>query len=120
MGQKWDKLIENATVCRVYGEIDVLRSQYTALSAVYAEIDRKIPEADKWLKICSKPKLYTGKEVILRLALASFVKSLLEATAETIGSVIKDLHRQGQLGDGEPIRRSICGVERIIIPIDYG
>ena len=89
---KWDKnaldkLIESA-VTMVRSMCCGLKSQYITLSAVYAEIDQKIPEADKWLKICSKPKLYTGKEVILRLALASFVKSPLEARAETIGSVI--------------------------------
>ena len=47
------------------------------------------------MKICTKPALYKGKEVILNLALSAFVKSPLEATAETIGSVI-NRHAKGR------------------------
>ena len=45
-------------------------------------------EADKWLKICKTPKLFKGVENILFFALACFVKSPLEATAESVASVI--------------------------------
>lgn len=55
----------------------------------------KMPEAGKWLKICTTPSLYQGKECILNLALASFVKSPLEATAESLGSVI-NRHAKGR------------------------
>lgn len=85
------KLISRANKDRYYGQPATLQEQYSDLKLVYDQITvakPKTPEADKWLQIYSSPELYKGKEDILRLALASFVKSPLEATAESIGSVI--------------------------------
>ena len=42
-----------------------MKEPYNMLTAVYmnlTEIHHTWTEADKWLKICSEPKLYTGME----------------------------------------------------------
>jgi hypothetical protein len=46
--------------------------------------------------MCTRQNLYEGLSDILHLALCSFVKSPLEATVETIGSVINQHGRKGR------------------------
>ena len=48
----------------------------------------------KWLAIFVKPNSYKGLEDILHFALCCFIKSPLEATAETIGSIINQHGRK--------------------------
>ena len=76
---------------RSYGNCSVLREEYRILKECYtslSEVYRTKPEVEKWLIITQKASLFQGIQQILHFALCCFVKSPLEATAETLGSVI--------------------------------
>ena len=84
-------LIDIANRHRDYGDKDMLMEQYLTLKERFETVEQlfhKKEETFKWLKVFKTPAYYTGVEDILHLALCSFTKSPLEATAETIGSVI--------------------------------
>ena len=82
---------------RDYGSIEKLTEQYRILKERYHDqLDDKYTAMKRWIMICQKENLYKGVEDILHLALCSFVKSPLEATAESIGSVINDHGRKSR------------------------
>ena len=51
-------------------------------------------EVQMWHHVYTKPALYSEIPLVLHLALCCFVKVLLEATAETIGSVVNQNGRK--------------------------
>ena len=53
-------------------------------------------EINKWLCIFNESKHFSGIEDILHFSLSCFVKAPLEATAETIGSLINRHGRKGR------------------------
>ena len=78
---------------RSYGERHVLLSEFGILKDRFVRLI--VPKDDymaKWLLICNNQKYYKDISNILHFALCCFVKSPLEATAESIGSVINS-HR---------------------------
>ena len=72
---------------RQYGDFELLNDQLKILKRRYEET-RASNEMNKWLMIFTKKNLFMNIPDILNFALCCFVKSPLEATAETIGSVI--------------------------------
>ena len=80
---------------RHYGELDTLLEQYRMLQKRFEDTLPK-DEITKWLMMCTKSNLYKGISDILHLALCCFVKAPLEATAETIGSVINQHGNKGR------------------------
>ena len=90
---KEDKLINLVELAnasdsgRNYGEYTTLFKQFKSLKHIFSQVDGT-EEIDKWLSVCTNHSLYNGCEDILHLALSCFVKVPLEATAESIGSVI--------------------------------
>ena len=76
-----------------YGELPLLEEQHLVLKNRFAEVKGK-DEMEKWLKICTIADHYVGLSEILHLALSCFVKSPLQATAESIGSVINQHGRK--------------------------
>ena len=78
---------------RYYGDKTELKSQFTVLKERYNETRAK-DEMSKWLMMFTKENLYKDIPLILHFALCCFSKPPLEATAETIGSVIKQHGRQ--------------------------
>jgi hypothetical protein len=82
---------------RNYGELQVLRVEYEILKIRFSEIETSAKnDISKWLMISTKKNLYQGISNILHLALCCFVKAPLEATVETIGSVINQHGRKNR------------------------
>ena len=81
---------------RDYGSFEILGDEYDKLKERFLslEVPNTLSQADKWLLLCKRRYLYEGVEGILNFALCCFVKSPLEATAESIGSVINQHARQ--------------------------
>ena len=65
-------------------EYNILKERFATVNNTYS----KQEEAFKWLQVFQRPTIYKGIEKILHFALCSFLKSPLEATAETLGSTI--------------------------------
>lgn len=93
----WDKtkLIELINIAessgRCYGNRNALLSEYDVLKDRFIDLMGTKDDdhyLSNWLLIFHKQKHYKGLENILHFALCCFVKSPLEATAESIGSVI--------------------------------
>ena len=70
-----------------YGSIVTLSGQYDVLKARFEETSA-VDEISKWMAIFTKRNLFSGIPDILHLAICSFMKSPLEAIAESLGSVI--------------------------------
>ena len=81
---------------RHYGELQVLRAEYQILHTRFSELSSAKDDISKWLMISTKKNLYAGISNILHLALCCFVKAPLEATVETIGSVINQHGRKNR------------------------
>ena len=93
----WDKtkLIELVNIAessgRSYGKRNALLSEYDVLKERFIDLMGTKDEdqyLSNWLLIFHKQKYYKDLENILHFALCCFVKSPLEATAESIGSVL--------------------------------
>ena len=93
--REWNKesLINLITLAnssgRNYGDQDKLLDQYEILKIRYDEV-RATDDLQKWTMFFRKKNLYADIPEILHLALCCFMKIPLEATAETIGSVINN------------------------------
>ena len=72
---------------RHYGQFENLKKQLAELEKRYKNTDA-IDEMARWLMIFTKKNLFNKIPDILHFALCCFMKSPLEATAETLGSVI--------------------------------
>ena len=72
---------------RNYGTLEVLTKQYFILKSRFADTRGK-DEISRWLALFTKKSLYKDIPDILHFSLCCFVKSPVEAIAESIGSVI--------------------------------
>ena len=77
---------------RNYGSLPVLEEQHLILKNRFK--DAKGKEMEKWLAVCTNEKRYKDIPYILHYALCCFMKSPLEASAESIGSVINQHGRK--------------------------
>lgn len=98
----WDisslqQVLSMANSCgRSYGTFDELSEQYKTLNIRYSELHDSYSEMQRWMMICKKKELYKDVGGILHFALCCFVKSPLEATAESVGSVINHHGRKSR------------------------
>ncbi|CAL4095345.1 unnamed protein product, partial [Meganyctiphanes norvegica] len=98
----WDtislvKLLAIATKSgRCYGDPTELSNQHEELKKRFIEqnFPNQMKESDKWLRVCKRKNIYAGCEKIIHFALCCFVKAPLEATAESVGSVINQHGRK--------------------------
>ena len=96
-------MMANKTGCW-YGQLSELQDQFDMLKERFDSVDKTEDENEKtkdeskkkkaekemkkWLYIFNNKNMYSGLSDILHLALCCFMKSPLEATAETSGSLI--------------------------------
>lgn len=74
---------------RKYGDRETLLSQYDVLEERFRNTSAAT-NIKKWMMFFTKKHLYSEIPDILHLAICSFLKIPLEATAETIGSIINN------------------------------
>ena len=76
----------------------ILKNRYSehriALPSCLTKAQLMTHEVQMWHHVYTKPALYSEIPLVLHLALCCFVKVPLEATAETIGSVINQNGRK--------------------------
>lgn len=85
---KLKELLEIANCSgRNYGTLEVLTEQFLILKCRYRDTRGK-DEISRWVALFTKKNLYMDISDILHFSLCCFVKSPLEAVAESIGSVI--------------------------------
>ena len=80
---------------KFYEKKDKFIEQFLVLEDGFGATSGKT-DAEKWLMMCTKQNLNRGLPEILHLALCSIVKSPLEATVKTIGSVMNWHGKKGR------------------------
>ena len=102
-------MLKNEGSKRSYGCLNELMKQHKILKEKFKDLVEK-KDKDKWLKICLNVELYTGCEDIIHFALCCFVKIPLEATAESIGSVINRHGRKERCSLRPDVLSSECQI----------